>query len=111
MPKIRQCDFCSVPEVCWSYPALDFVDQSVVTPTQIIISQSVGAWAACDECHRLIEADDREALLERSVGKFVEFYGVLPPALAEDIRRLHDQFFAHRCGPVVPVLSPVPSQR
>ena len=100
MPEWPICDLCSQPSVRWSYPARDFIDIAAVG---LLISESVGGWAACEECHRLIEEGDHAALLERSVANFVALYGVLPPTLADDIRRIHDQFFAHRCGPATEV--------
>ena len=44
---------------------------------------------------------DREALLVRSVQRFTEIYGVYTPSLADDLRRIHDEFFAHRTGRAV----------
>ncbi len=103
MPEQPICDFCSEPQVRWSYPARDFVDVGLVTPTGILVSESVGAWAACEECHRLIEAGDRDALLRRSIQNFIRFYGVPLPDLGGDIVRIHNQFFAHRSGDPVKV--------
>jgi hypothetical protein len=97
--------------VRWSYPATDFVDVLAVGPGRTLVSESVGGWAACEECHCLIEAGDREALLQRSVENFVALYGVRPPSLVADLRRVHDQFFAHRCGPAVEVAILSTSQR
>ncbi len=105
------CDFCSEPQVRWCYPARDFVYIAVSGPSGILVSESVGAWAACGECHALIEAGDHEALLNRSVQKFVEINGFLPPALADDIRRIHTQFFAHRCGLAFEVARTVRTER
>ncbi len=95
------CDLCSEPAVRWSYPARDFIETGVISPSRVLLIGSSGGWAACDECHQLIEADDRAALLKRSVENFVAFYGVRPPTLADDIRRIHEQFFANRRGPAV----------
>lgn len=95
------CDFCSGPDVRWSYPARDFIDLGLASPNRLIVSESVGAWAACDECHRLIEADDREQLLRRSVERFVELYGLLLPGLDEGVRQIQSRFFEHRSGPAV----------
>ena len=62
-----------------------------------------GAWSACDSCHELLERDDRDALLQRSV--------VTAPAplaeLPQDLRKaligpIHREFFKYRRGPSVP---------
>ena len=57
------CDFCSYPSVVWCYPARSFVAYIVAN----IGGESVGDWAACEQCHRLIEAGDRAGLMERSL--------------------------------------------
>ncbi len=105
------CDFCSGLQVRWCYPARDFFNVVSGGPTGIVVSESVGGWAACEQCHGLIEAGDEEALLNRSVQNFVELYGFLPPTLAEDIRRIHNQFFAHRCGLAVEIAAVAPIER
>lgn len=53
------CDFCSGQPVLWSYPCRDFQFPEGIG--------SAGAWAACAECARLIDADQREALAQRAV--------------------------------------------
>jgi hypothetical protein len=111
MPSRPICDLCSQPSVRWCYPARDFIDVGIVGPDRILISESISGWAACDECHRLIEAGNREVLLKRSIRNFVALYGVLPPTLADDVRRIHDRFFAHRCGPALEVATLSCSER
>ena len=87
------CDFCSSPAPAWRYPADSFHDS--------FGSQSVEDWVACEACHALIVAGDREGLAERSL-------------LAPDVRRavgvmgrattilycrdLHDRFWTARRG-------------
>jgi hypothetical protein len=41
------CDFCGSPIARWRYPTRD------------------RDWQACERCHKAIEANEREALLER----------------------------------------------
>ncbi len=105
------CDFCSEVQIRWRYPASNSVDVASSGPTGVFASESIGDWAACEECHGLIEAGDHEALINRSVQKFVEIYGFLPPGLAEDIRRIHTQFFAHRCGLATEVVQMIQTER
>jgi hypothetical protein len=56
------CDFCLKPHPTWSYPA---------APMEIVghhaMSGSDDEWAACDECHALIEAHNLGGLVERVV--------------------------------------------
>ena len=93
-PVVLKCDFCCVEDPPWSYPAEDFVD----TP----ISRSVGGWAACETCHKLIEAGCREGLATRSVQRFLAEHGPVPDVgkLLLIISETHGQFFQHRTGPV-----------
>lgn len=92
------CDFCSEPDVAWSYPARDFVGYE----SEGIVGESVGAWAACEECHRLIESGDRVGLTARSIALLI----VSQPELVEfkvDIENrlgtVHDRFFGSRTEP------------
>ena len=48
-----QCDFCSAPGPVWRYPARSFVAYCVPN----VAGESVGDWAACDQCYVLIETD------------------------------------------------------
>ena len=98
------CDFCSEPSPAWCYPAETFIAMTIGP----VASTSDGGWAACDECHRLIEADDRQALADRSATLLI----VANPefaAVAEELRGqladLHRGFFSHRLGSGVPILT------
>jgi hypothetical protein len=85
------CDFCSSPEVRWSYNATDF-------------GHSKGGWAACDACSGLIEAGRWQALARRSAESFVAKYRAevgMNVSLDEQVpefRRLHAGFREHRWG-------------
>jgi hypothetical protein len=92
-----KCDFCSAPGPTWAYPARDFVAYLALP----LVGESVGAWAACEECHRLIEAGDHEGLAVRSLDELI--FGcpeaaIAAPALKQELRQLHELFFANRLG-------------
>lgn len=99
--NIYICDFCSEPNVAWSYPARNFIGLAVAN----VMAESIGAWAACPECHALIEAGDREGLAQRSAALLIvkqpEFALVRDDVLAQ-LSGLHSQFFEARTtsGPV-----------
>lgn len=107
-PGQEICDFCSHPEVKWAYPARPHVGLVTETPGHRIIGQSPDDWAACDECHALIERTDREGLLKRSVEAMLTVMKALPAFVAirseveTQVRQIHDQFWAHREGAPVP---------
>ena len=54
------CDFCGDGWPSWDYDCHDFV-------ARLPDLASMGGWAACDACSELIEADDWDAVLERSL--------------------------------------------
>ena len=96
------CDFCSAPAPAWRYPARTFLAYCVAN----VAGESVGDWAACDACHQLIEAEDRQGLAQRSLDEMILKHPEARPAAAalyEDLAGLHDQFFAHRIGTAVPI--------
>jgi hypothetical protein len=80
MPR---CEFCGSRIVKWIYPT-----------TQ-------GDWESCDKCHAVIEADDREALLDRA--SQIPVPRTLSERYAdkflERARRLHVEFWGTRSGP------------
>jgi hypothetical protein len=99
-PLPRACDFCSNPDVRWSYPAESFVvevGEIGLPPVQL---GSRGGWDACDGCHSLIEKTDRGALTERAM----VLLGFPPgPVYQGVMRQIHDLFFKCRRGPATEV--------
>jgi hypothetical protein len=99
------CDFCSAKAPAWCYPAASFVAMTIGP----LVSASEGGWAACDECHRMIAADDREGLAQRSLSTLIEAHPEMASVREEligSLRDLHAQFFAHRCGDAIHVATP-----
>ena len=101
--SISICDFCSEPNVVWRYPAQSFIAYAVAG----VVGQSVGDWAACGICHRIIESGDRSGLMERSLRTLFEKCPEMRPAeaeLREEIARFHEMFHAHQTGAALPVV-------
>ena len=91
------CDFCSAPDPGWRYPARNFIGYAACG----IVGESVGEWAACQECHQLIVAGDRSRLTERSVVSFIAFQPELAAIRTEletELGTLHGRFFENRTG-------------
>jgi hypothetical protein len=82
-----RCDFCGSVRPRWSYP--------VEGDTR----------KACDKCREAIEADDREALLDRAT--LIPVPRTVPdryaPRFREAARRLHEEFWQRRAGPSRPL--------
>lgn len=92
MELVGVCDFCSQPGPRWRYPASSFLDEHVGYG-------SIEDWAACGECHALIEkGDDRSnrQLAARALARFSESER---RRMREPIIGFHDLFRAHRTGP------------
>jgi len=93
------CDFCFVPAVRWSYPCQSF-------EITWLGWRSLGGWAACEECHRLIEAEDWTQMLDRCVRMQTldpEEQAIVTPLLVHT----HAQFQANRYGTARPHLQEV----
>jgi hypothetical protein len=108
-PGGEVCDFCFGP-VMWRYPCESFVGPTAENEKQLWIQESVGAWAACDICHQLIETDRRMELAERSYNSanapegWDQIKRIIPKReLIGHFRVLHDQFFYWRRGEAIPV--------
>ena len=99
----NKCDFCSAPNPIWRYPARSFIGYVACG----IAGESVGDWAACGECHRLIEAGDRTLLTARSVEAFVTAQpelGEISAELTFELGSLHSLFFENRLGPAAVIV-------
>jgi hypothetical protein len=91
------CDFCSAPDPAWRYPARTFL--AYCAPN--VAGESVGDWAACNVCHKLIEAEDTRGLAQRSLDELLAKFPETRSAAAvfyAKLAELHRQFFAHRVG-------------
>lgn len=83
------CDFCSSPKVYGAFQCEDFV---AIREGGFELG-SKGGWAACRECHDLIEEDKWRELLHRSVMIFANDCPVIPIEFAMPlIKKTHDLF-------------------
>lgn len=90
-----KCDFCSEPPR-WVYPAGDFIIEAP-GPNDY---GSEGGWAACDDCHDIIETGDQEKLVYRCVRKLtIGWSAASQRVAAQMVRELHAGFWARRTGP------------
>lgn len=96
---ILVCDFCEQPHPEWAYPTDDF-SQELGAASGRIEYNSSGGWAACQECYELIEANERDELVRRSLRSM----GVplTDWKLQKRVRALHDEFFLMRSGDPIP---------
>jgi hypothetical protein len=97
IPGMEVCDFCTSTPVVAGYPC-----GLVVIETPAGIQASRTPWAACELCAPLIDAGDRDGLVERALGGFIVENGELPEGMCAPLRAIlrdaHAQFFANREG-------------
>jgi hypothetical protein len=105
-PGEEVCDFCSAQPVKWAYPARPHKSGTAVmakddAPVAIFNFNSPDDWAACEDCHRLIQRGDRDGLAERSADRLG--LSMLPRAESVRILRgVHDNFWKSREGGPIP---------
>src|ERR1700690_2878268 len=90
-------DFCSFPSVVLRYPARSFVAYVVAN----IGGEIVGDWAACEQCHRLIEVGDCAGLTECSLVTLIAEHPEMELArseLVDHMASLPVMFFETRTG-------------
>lgn len=102
------CDFCStnLNTWCWVYPARDFAYS--IQFEGFGNHASKGEWAACEDCHALIESDDRQELAVRAVIIDLERepeYAPMRMTLANMYLSIQGDFFDNRTGEPVFELS------
>jgi hypothetical protein len=102
IPGMGVCDFCTDIPVTFRYPC-----GLVVYETPVGTHVSSDPWGACSDCHALIEANDRNGLVERSLQTFVARDGE-PPAedralIVAMLRDVQASFFAARLGDAQPL--------
>src|SRR5690348_4716453 len=99
MNKEPICDFCSAKSAPWVYKAETYV----AWESKYLNGLSVGDWAACDSCKKLIDAGDREGLTRRSFECMVFLHpemNLMPAEVLDGIKKslkdCHEGFFKHR---------------
>lgn len=85
------CDFCAALNPPYKvYPCKDFAHP--MSP----MHWSRGEWNACSKCAALVDADDREGLLERCMLMHSMEFGEPDPTKSIMTRAFHNAFFANR---------------
>lgn len=92
--SLNRCDFCGDPRPTWKYAAEPFTRSVAGSAVAIVFDE---LWAACDACHRLIEADQWARLLRRH--KRLNPHADTTPVVVADVAALWQQFRIRRIGP------------
>jgi len=100
------CDFCSATDVKWRYEVESFmVKDDPIAAMGGPANRSVADWAACDECHELIENEEYSKLTLRSVESspgWKETAPAIKRRILEMLGGMHLQFIKGRLGPPTP---------
>lgn len=120
-PEGATCDFCYQRPVEWAYPCRSFsvaIPQSSLDKIEIDLGHpmpdalkginSMGAWAADEPCHTLIERNDWEGMFERywnqsPSGRALRMVGFRQVHARDWTDALWAQFRLNRLGPPVRV--------
>jgi hypothetical protein len=88
------CDFCSAQPVTNSYEIADF--QIPFVEGVLVPYFSTGGFAACADCAKLVDSNNKKALEDRSVESFIELYGSIltRKQLHDFVHRLHREFWS-----------------
>lgn len=108
-PGEEQCDFCPAKEARWEHRADDSSNVLVAARAGTVQSfgqGSHGSWAACEACHRLIEAGKADKLARRAAKKLAERHGTPFSAVLAAVRSAHSMYWKHRVGPGFPIRQP-----
>jgi hypothetical protein len=93
-----RCDFCSAEPPRFELPVRDF------RLPQLDPHMSLGGWAACEPCARLIEANRWNELERRAVAAYERRNGIpLPPDAQSALRGLYRRLRQHISGSLRPI--------
>jgi len=89
------CDFCNDPRPVWTCPTADVLMMEIdVEGRPLDRHVSVGGWAACDECCRLVRNGDRNRLAKRALRAI----GVDDAFAVLHVRAAHGSYWSARTG-------------
>ncbi len=99
------CDFCNGGDPGWFYPAESFkVSALLESEAGFRIEDLLGSdsgFMACEPCHALVEAEDRDGLINRSLDTNLLAHPEMiedAPELRPVIAQMFEAFWNHRRG-------------
>ena len=90
-PGRECCDFCCVESTHKIFACKNFV----IPDLGPVSHESFGAWAACEECARLVDGGKWSELTERALAQFKRIHGYSAceePFFRERFREIHQLF-------------------
>jgi hypothetical protein len=94
-PGRECCDFCCVESTHKLFACTNFV---IPDMGPAFTHESIGAWAACDECARLIDGNRWSELTERALVQFQRLHGYTrdeEPFFRNQFHEIHLLFSQH----------------
>lgn len=97
------CDFCNAEHYEWVFPVDDFTQEMLPECVEKSFPvQMMGSWLACETCKKLIENNNREALVEHSLSSYnIKTESQVYPAVKRRVETLHEEFFFHLKGEAI----------
>jgi hypothetical protein len=93
-PGREMCDFCTAQPTRRLYACRNFMWLKHV----MFAHESIGAWAACEECARLVDEGKWSELTERALAQFKKTHGYShdeEPYFREQFWEIHQLFKEH----------------
>jgi hypothetical protein len=94
-PGHKYCDFCCVESVHKVFASTNFVIPDL---GPVVTQASIGGWAACSECARLIDGNRWSELTERALAQFRRLHGYTTdeePFFRSKFHEIHLLFSLH----------------
>jgi hypothetical protein len=103
---VGSCDFCTSEDPRWEHRCGDSRRVLVAikaSGVEAAGSGMHGSWAACEVCHRLIEAGKRDALANRTARQLARKSRAPFNLVLLTVKQTHAQYWEHRVGPGFPI--------
>lgn len=94
LPGRECCDFCTAEPVHQLYACRNFIWLNQT----MFAHESIGAWAACEQCARLVDEGRWSELTERTLARFKRIHGYTAdeePSFRERFREIHQLYREH----------------
>jgi len=94
LPGREMCDFCCTSPTARLYACRNFM----WLKHSMFAHESIGAWAACEECARLVDGGKWSELAERALAQFKKAHGYShdeEPYFREQFREINRLFKEH----------------
>lgn len=97
---MKRCDFCSEPDPQHSFDCTDYTAMAEADGVSVSVGRVLREWMACDECKKLIEADNWEGMMLRAMERISRPLGIEDHHAREILGQIQADFRKHRATTV-----------